>query len=91
MTFRVTTANNATESELPGNRTIWVRIVGAEVSRLDSGGKVPAERGDDLSDSDDSLFYPLGDGRTRPFGFRRRAPVPAAESDRGGELVGNRL
>ena len=88
MTFRVTTGGETEKSELPGDGTIRVRIVGAEVSRLDSRGQVAAERGDDLRDSVDSLFDPLGDGRTRPFGFRRRAPVPAAESDGSGQLLG---
>ncbi len=88
VTFRVTTTGKAEKSELPGDGTIRAGIVGAEVSRLDSRGQVAAERGDDLSDSVDSLLDPLGDGRTRPFGFGRRAPVPAAESDGSGQLLG---
>ncbi len=44
-------------------------IVGAEVSRLNSRSQVAAKHGHDLSDSVDSLFDPLGDGRARPLGI----------------------
>jgi hypothetical protein len=92
VTFRVTTAaGKAEESELPSNGTIRVWIVTAEVSCLDSRGQVAAERRHDLSDSVDSLFDPLGDGRTRPFGLGRTASIPAAESDGNGQLLGYRV
>ena len=61
-------------------------IVGAEVSRLDPSGQVLAERGIDLSDFVDSRFDSLGDARTCPFGFGRRGPVSAAESDGSGQM-----
>lgn len=77
-------------SEFPGDWAIRVRLVGAKVSGLDSRCQVAAERWHDFSDSIDRLFDPFGDRRTRPFGFGRRAPVPTAESDGGGEVAGNR-
>src|SRR4029077_2181538 len=63
-------------------------MVRAEVSCLDSRGQVAAERGHDLSDSIDSLFDALGDRRTRAFGIRGRASVPATQSNGSGQLFG---
>jgi hypothetical protein len=88
VTFRVTTEEKSEKSEFPGDGAIRVRIVRAEVSRLDSRGQVVAERGEDVCDSVDSLFDPLGHGRARPLSFGRRPPVPAAESDGSGQLLG---
>src|SRR6266513_2602591 len=88
VTFGVTIAGRGEKSEPPRDGTIRVWTIRAEVSRPDSRGQVAAERWDDLRDSVDSLFDPLGDGCKRPFGFGRRAPVPAAKSDGSGELLG---
>ena len=46
-----------------------MRVVGAEVSRHDSRGQVTAQRGNDLSDSVDTRFDLLRDGRTPVIGF----------------------
>ena len=70
MTFRVTTAGKVEKSELPSDGTIRVRIVGAEVAGLDSGGEVMAECGDGVADFLDGLLDAFGDCRTGPFDVR---------------------
>ena len=84
MTFRVTTAGKAEKLELPGDRTIRVWIVGAEVSRFDSRGQVVAERGMTSPILSIASFIRFVTAERARSGFGRRAPVPAAESDGSG-------
>src|SRR5439155_14938962 len=42
VTFRVTTAGKGRKSELPTDGTLWVRIVGAKISRFDPRAQVAA-------------------------------------------------
>src|SRR6266513_5345849 len=91
VTFGSQLGKKAEKSELPGNWAIRVRIIGAEVSSFDPSGQVVTQRWDFLADFSDGLLNTFGHRRTRSFGVRGSPAVPAPESDRGGEMVGNRL
>src|SRR6266478_770041 len=83
--------NQNFQAELPGNWAIRVRIIGAEVSSFDPSSQVVTQRWDCLADFSDGFLNTFGHGRTRSFGARGSLAVPAPESDRGGEIVYNRL
>ena len=91
VTFRITTANNATKSELPGDWPFWVRVVGAKVPSFDSSGQVVPERWDCLADFLDGFLNTFCHSRTRSFRVRGSLAVPAPKSDSGCEIVDDRL
>src|SRR3989442_14363380 len=79
------------DSELPGNRTRGVRLVDAEVARLDAGREVVAEGQVALADPRERILDALGDCEARPLGRGGCLPVPAPEANGGRELLGEEL
>src|SRR5262245_62959559 len=76
-------------SQLPLHRGIARGFVGAEVAGGDCRGQMASERRMGGADAFDLGADAFADGRARPLGCRRRSAVAAAETDGGGELLGN--
>jgi len=65
-----------------------MRVVGAETSGLDPGGKMAAERGNSFADSVDRAFDSLGHCGACAFRFGTGPSILSAKSDGRGELLG---
>ena len=89
--FRVTKADDARESELPGDGAIRVGSIGAEVTSFDPSSQVVTERWDCVADFLDGIFDTFCYSRTRSFGVRGTLAVPAPQSDGGSKTVRDRL
>src|SRR6266436_591543 len=66
-----------------------MRVVGTEISGLDSDGQVAAERRDYFSDLFDGDLDALGDRRTRSFGLRAGPARPSAQASGASQLPDN--
>src|SRR6266581_4094957 len=79
------------ESERPDDRVVRRAGVGAEVAGLDGPREVMAKGGVTVADLLQRVLDPLCHRQPSPFHVRCRLAIPAAETDRGGQLLGEEI